>query len=225
MRQHYSGITSVTASCGTFSLFLPWPEWRSICSITMQDIAQPGLILDGHDRRRNPRYLCGGDAQLTLVPSNGDVLSGRVGNLGLGGCFIELGSPLDVGTRAEILVRVNMLCFRAMSLVRAVRRCSGLGLEFVRLSAGGQSALSELVRDLRRAQALLNRARAGDQVILPRLAGHMLLDRFRTESTRYEQPTLLHAIAEILPPERPLTTHHRSVLEFQPATNLLDLFV
>lgn len=205
--------------------FSPGRPEVAFTGITVQDLAQPGLLAEGHDRRRNPRYLCGGHAQLTLVPSNGAVLVGRLRNLGLGGCFVEVGSPLEVGTRTEVLVRANMLCFRAMSLVRAVRKCSGLGLEFIRLSAGGHSALSELIVDLRRLQALLNNARAGTRLIAPGQSAQMLLDRFHAEPVRGGKPAFLPPVGEVLGPERPAAARCRSILEFHPAANVLDLFV
>jgi hypothetical protein len=64
--------------------------------------------------------------------------------------------PIDAGRRAEILVRVNSASFRAIGEVKALRQSSGVGLEFVQLSAGGKDMLANLVTDLARLQAVMN---------------------------------------------------------------------
>lgn len=105
------------------------------------------------DRRRLPRFSCGGQAKIICLPSNGIFLPGQVRDLSLGGCRIETVSPLDCGTEAEILVHVNAASFRALGRVKAVRGRAGICVEFMRLSAGGRKLLEALVRDLAKAQA------------------------------------------------------------------------
>jgi hypothetical protein len=111
------------------------------------------LLAAARDRRRLPRYLCSGRAQITCLPLSGALLTGRVRNLGLGGCCIEsieTASPFDLGDRAEILVKVNSWFFRAMAQVRAIRVGSGISVEFTRMSAGGSSMLRDFIADLER---------------------------------------------------------------------------
>jgi PilZ domain len=105
------------------------------------------------DRRRIARYLCCGLAQIKCLPLDGALLTGRLHDLGLGGCCIEnveTTSPFDLGTRTEILIEVDSWIFRAMGLVRALRDRSGISVEFVRMSAGGQNRLADLIADLER---------------------------------------------------------------------------
>jgi hypothetical protein len=107
----------------------------------------------GVDRRRVPRYSCSGLAQIASLPLNGILLSGTIRDLGLGGCYIEnieATSRFDLGTRTEILVKVNSLFFRAMAHVKAIRDRSGISVEFTRMGAGGQAMLAELIADLQR---------------------------------------------------------------------------
>jgi hypothetical protein len=68
--------------------------------------------------------------------------------------------PMDCGVRAEILVRVNAASFRAVGEVRAVRGHSGAGLEFVHLSSGGRDLLTDLISQLARLQALMNKLKS-----------------------------------------------------------------
>jgi hypothetical protein len=107
----------------------------------------------GADRRRVRRYSCNGHAQIASFPLNGKLLSGRICDLGLGGCCIEnieTTSPFDLGAQTEILVKVNSWYFRAMAHVKAVRERSGISVEFMRMSTGGHGMLTDLIADLDR---------------------------------------------------------------------------
>jgi hypothetical protein len=88
------------------------------------------------------------------------VMPGTIRDLSLHGCWIEIPQPIDCGVRAEILVRVNAASFRAVGEVRAVRGHSGAGLEFVHLSSGGKDLLGDLIAQLARLQALMNKLKA-----------------------------------------------------------------
>jgi hypothetical protein len=125
-----------------------------------QETAQHALLAGSSDRRRIPRYLCSGEAQITCLPLDGALVRGTVRDLGLGGCCIEgieAGSPFDLGARTEILVEVNSWVFRAMGHVRALRSRSGISVEFLRMSAGGYSMLTDLIADLERPRAVVTR--------------------------------------------------------------------
>lgn len=112
------------------------------------------------DRRRSPRVSCAGLARIISLPSEGLCLPGKVRDLSLGGCGIETVSPLEGGTRAEILLRVNASSFRAVGRVRVVRVPSLIGVEFLQLSASGKDMLAELIRELARQQAIASTLRA-----------------------------------------------------------------
>jgi hypothetical protein len=112
------------------------------------------------DRRRTARFSCGGQAQVSPLPSNGLFMPGMIRDLSLHGCWVEIPQPIDCGARAEILVRVNAASFRAVGEVRAVRGRSGAGLEFVQLSLGGKDLLGDLIAQLARLQALMNKLKS-----------------------------------------------------------------
>lgn len=94
------------------------------------------------------------------LPWEGALLWGRLCNLGLGGCYLETTSPLERGTRAEIVLCVNAWSMRAIAQVRAVREHSGIGVEFVRMSAGAYRTLAELMEELERFRAVVGAPRA-----------------------------------------------------------------
>lgn len=112
------------------------------------------------DRRRSPRFVCGGHAQLNCLPSSGIALRGRLRDLSLGGCCLDTALPVDFGPRAEVVVRVNAASFRALGEVRAVRDRSRAGLEFVQFSSRGRDMLADLIADLARRKAAINSLKA-----------------------------------------------------------------
>ena len=113
------------------------------------------------DRPRNPRFICGGLAKISLLPSNGLFLSAKIRNLSLGGCCVDTPVPIECGARAEIVVRVNSASFRAVGEVRGTRANSEAGIEFVYLSRGGRDLLADLVAELARLQAVISQLKAG----------------------------------------------------------------
>jgi hypothetical protein len=112
---------------------------------------------NNEERRRTPRYACGGEAKIICLPTEGLFLPGRVRNLSMGGCCLEAPAPLESNSRMEILLRVNSAIFRAVSRVRASRGRWALGMEFLQLSVGGQERLRELVDQLARLQSQMKR--------------------------------------------------------------------
>jgi|CZKY01.1.fsa_nt_gi hypothetical protein len=113
-----------------------------------------------NDRRRSTRFTCGGDAKISLLPSDGIFLPGKILDLSLGGCCVDTTLPIHCGVRAEIVVRVNAASFRAVGEVRAIRGRSGAGVEFVHLSTGGKDLLEDLVAELARLQEVMNKLRS-----------------------------------------------------------------
>ena len=112
------------------------------------------------ERRRMPRFECGGDAKIICLPSEGLILPAQLRDLSLGGCCLEASSRLDRGSRTEVVLRVNKAIFRALSQVRAIRGQWQLGLEFLQLSLAGQQELREVVERLARLQEHMQRIAA-----------------------------------------------------------------
>jgi hypothetical protein len=116
------------------------------------------------DRRRRPRFRCGGQAQINCLPSTGIILPGTIRDLSLHGCCVDSSLPIDCGARAEIVVRVNAASFRAMGEVRAIRGRSGACMEFVQLSAAGKDMLADLVAELARVQTFMDKLRSAREI-------------------------------------------------------------
>ncbi|MFY9646403.1 MAG: PilZ domain-containing protein [Terriglobales bacterium] len=120
----------------------------------------PDRIDADDDRRRSPRFTCGGRAEINCLPSNGLIVPGTIRDLSLHGCWVETPLRIDCGALAEIVVRVNHASFRALGTVKAMRGPSGAGVEFVRMCSGGKDMLSALLTDLARMQALMKKLKS-----------------------------------------------------------------
>ena len=116
--------------------------------------------ISAEDRRRTARFICGGEARIVSLPSDGILVPGRVFDLSLGGCCLESAQPLPYGSRAEVLLRVRASSFRALGEVREVRNGSKICVEFLRMSSGGQDKLAELIIQLAAFHANMRRLRS-----------------------------------------------------------------
>jgi hypothetical protein len=112
------------------------------------------------DRRRHRRVVCGGESEISLLPSDGALYLARLRNLSQGGMSLEMPCPLEVGARAELMVRISGLTFRTLAQVRTLER-SRTGMEFVHLSAGGRKMLEEFLADLEEMQKAMVKVRSG----------------------------------------------------------------
>jgi len=179
-----------------------------------------------NDRRRSTRFTCGGDAKISRLPSVGIFVPGKILDLSLGGCCIDTTLPIGSGVRAEIVARVNAASFRAVGEVRAIRGDSAACMQFVHLSALGKEMLADLVADLARLQAVMNKLRSARreadtesfrrQLEDGRLQAVMLSERFPLLGT-------------ILPGENPEPNQSASagkdrIAEAQPLVIAVDLF-
>ncbi len=180
-----------------------------------------------NDRRRSTRFSCGGDAKLTRLPSNGVILPGKIRDLSLHGCLIDTTLPIDCGVRAEIVVRVNAASFRAVGEVRATRGGSGAGMEFVHLSAVGKDRLSDVIAELARLQAVMNKLRSvrremdaesfRGQLETGKLQAAMLSERFPVLRTILK--------AEGSEPDQAASAEKDRIVEAQPLVITVDIFV
>lgn len=109
------------------------------------------------DRRRTPRLSCAGDATLVCLPSDGNYFPGKIHDLSLGGCRLDLNEPIDTGARTEVVIRINAASFRALGIVKGLRGKLEAGIEFVHLSSGGKDLLEDLISELARLRATIDK--------------------------------------------------------------------
>jgi PilZ domain len=120
----------------------------------------PEILSFGDERRRSPRYSCGGRATVRCLPSDDREIFANLRNLSSGGICLDTANPMVEGTRAEIVVSVNAISFRAAAVVKAQRETHGARLQFLQLSAGAKDVLADLLERLAKLQALTRKLRS-----------------------------------------------------------------
>jgi len=180
-----------------------------------------------NDRRRSPRFTCGGHAKISCLPSNGIFIPGTIRDLSLHGCCVDTTLPIDCGARAEIVMRVNAASFRAVGEVRAIRGRSGAGMEFVHLSAGGKDLLADLVTDLARLQALMNKLKSARREMDAESFRMQLEDGKLQVALLSKRFPFLGTIlaAESSEPDHAASDGQDRIAETQPLVIPVDLFV
>jgi len=211
---------------------------RTAAEIACRDIDYGDIDCRDNDRRRSPRFKCGGEAKISRLPSDGIFVPGKIFDLSLGGCCIDTTLPIDFGARTEIVVCVNTASFRAVGEVRAIRSGCGAGIEFVHLSAGGKHTLADLVRELARLQALMNKLKAARREINAesfrkqldegKLQAAMLSERFsflgRTLPAEGSSESSGESSGESSEPDRAASAAKDPTVKAQPLVIRVDLF-
>ncbi len=125
----------------------------------------PESLLAEQERRRDPRFSCAGQVKLICLPSDGKFLPGKIHDLSLGGCRLDLKVAPASGSRTELLVRIKEASFRAVGVVKAHHGGSMVGIEFVQLSSGGKEFLSDVIQELATLKALIRKLQASKRSI------------------------------------------------------------
>jgi hypothetical protein len=112
------------------------------------------------DRRLHRRLACGGEARISLLPEDGALYFGALRDLSQGGVCVDMPCPLEVGSRAELLVRISGLTFRTVGQV-TTRERSRTGINFVHLTAGGRQMLQEFLTELEEKHKATTKLRMG----------------------------------------------------------------
>lgn len=96
------------------------------------------------ERRRYPRYQCSGGVQLSKENAGPPVWV-RLGDIGLGGCYVETMSPLPVQTNVELVIHVDDLKIHARGKVRTSHPTIGNGIAFTQMLAEDWLRLHQLI--------------------------------------------------------------------------------
>jgi hypothetical protein len=182
------------------------------------------------DRRRSPRFSCGGQAQISRLPSNGIFLPGKIRDLSVGGCCIDISPQIDCGVRTEIVVRVNAASFRAVGEVKAKRGQSGACIEFLQLSQSGQDKLAELLAELEQIQKLVNKLKGAHRDMDPEAFRRELEDGRLEAETLSQRILFVGSIlpaensGEVLAPEPSVVAKKTIVVDEQLRVIQVDLF-
>jgi c-di-GMP-binding flagellar brake protein YcgR len=103
---------------------------------------------EGRERRRTQRFSCEGRVEITKIPSTG-ANKGKVRNLSLGGCYVEMERPFSIRTYVELTLQVHHHSFRVTGTVRKSHK-SGVGIEFDKIGSSARQLLQDLITELER---------------------------------------------------------------------------
>ena len=114
--------------------------------------ASPGVAercKDGRqvERRRYPRFHCSGTAH---VWEQGQELAfdARVNEIALGGCYVEIMSPLRVATCVRLELSIKSRSFSVEGIVVYAQPQFGMGIEFMKIAPAEAEKLHRLIGEL-----------------------------------------------------------------------------
>jgi hypothetical protein len=101
------------------------------------------------NRRQHPRFCCSGNAEIRSLAS-GLRASGKIENLSLGGCRIQLENARGFreAERVEMTFCVRQLPLRVQASIRQLDSGHTLGVTFTLLSERGKLQLMALIEEL-----------------------------------------------------------------------------
>jgi len=121
------------------------------------EILNPGTTIVGSatagegetkvERRRYPRYQCAGGVKLLKEGTDLGTWA-KLTDIGLGGCYAEMMSPLPVQTRVEFTIQAHDLEIRGRGMVRTTHPSVGNGVAFTQMGAEDWRLLNQLIVSL-----------------------------------------------------------------------------
>jgi PilZ domain len=112
--------TSKAGSVGVLNIAPEKPMWNSPLPPNSVDDYQPTVV----EGRRNPRYRCQNSVEIH-VPE-GASFWGSVSDLSLGGCYVEIPIPLEMGKKLKVGIWLGQT--KAWAVARVTHSIPGLGI-------------------------------------------------------------------------------------------------
>jgi hypothetical protein len=119
----------------------------------MEDDAQKhsGILvrekLKPHERRQTPRHAVNADSQVE-EPRVHAIISGRMTDLGLGGCYVDAMMTFPIGTNVVVRLTREDLGFEANARIVFSKPGLGMGLEFLEMEPAHHAFLTQWVGEL-----------------------------------------------------------------------------
>ena len=99
------------------------------------------------ERRKSPRYKCTGSAEMRKDGA-GLAIWGKVSDLCVGGCYVEISAPLPVDTPLDVILSVCDEQLRTRALVRSNHPGFGMGMRFVEPAPEQAEILARIIQRL-----------------------------------------------------------------------------
>lgn len=98
------------------------------------------------ERRRHVRFPCAGVARV-WEGDNEYAVTGRVNEISMGGCYVEMMAPMRTGTAVRLDLETGGRTMRMEAVVRTSQTSCGMGLEFTRVAPGELEKLHHVVAE------------------------------------------------------------------------------
>ncbi len=100
-----------------------------------------------NERRQHPRRRCSLSVELHPATQENRIW-GRVADVSLGGCFVEMSSPLKEGTQLRLALWIQEKKIWALGKVAGVRLGAGVGIQFLEMKDEDRDQLKRYVDTL-----------------------------------------------------------------------------
>lgn len=97
------------------------------------------------DRRQSPRVKCA--ISIELCSSAAATMRARASDLSMGGCFVEMPSPLAIGTQLQLVLWLGNTKLRLEGEVASSAPGFGIGIRFLQISPENRNTLESYVAD------------------------------------------------------------------------------
>jgi hypothetical protein len=140
--KHIWGVTPKEWEADTYDPARPHPVVPPIAAAPLPHAAPPQPA--GQERRQFPRHACRIEAQVT-PQGHSSFLPGKVTDIALGGCYVEMLTPLPVETSIELVFGQEDTTLRVTGMVRSSQMGFGMGVMFTGMSPENFEKLRHLI--------------------------------------------------------------------------------
>jgi PilZ domain-containing protein len=143
---------------GLLNLTPEKPFW----GLTLPCGALDNFRFAGQDRRQSIRVKCSISGE--LHPAGQPVIWGKVSDLSIGGCFVEMPIPLKVDTRFDIALWLGDIKLRVKGEVASAAPGYGIGVRFVNTSPQDRELLQRHIESIADSVCRVDRTSAPQSV-------------------------------------------------------------
>ena len=116
------------------------------------DFLMPGQAPDGfqarpEERRRYPRVRC--TVSVELHPEDASIIRGNASDLSIGGCYIEMPTPLVLGTKLKVGIWLGADKVWATGLVTNSTPGFGVGVKFAEIAEADTRRIAEFLKNIK----------------------------------------------------------------------------
>jgi len=164
------GIRSLEDAC-------IWEAELAYFSLDSSSDNSDPLAAARRDRRQYPRFRCPGNVQVSRAESAHRVWA-KLGDLSLGGCYIDTPVPEPVGSKLRLVVHIQESRISASAEVRTCVPALGMGVQFISFESGSRELLKQVIERLSppklagRPQASLPETLSSVQALLATVRDH-----------------------------------------------------